>query len=234
MSAEELLNPTKARGPNQGTELTQAMSPDETAGAVIGRYHLLQKIGEGGMGEVWLAEQKEPVRRRVALKLVKAGMNSREVTARFESERQACEAKQTCGQITKARGLGFNHFSQLRLFRGGRFADTQPARCCQDSGEGCFEFVGQCVENCSPQYLSLGVRGGGGGRSESLYSLQGRGRERCQCRRRDMRVTQALEANGAVDPISGSQALYGDLKFGKYGVLTRQETVAGLRFQITA
>ena len=66
-----------------------AMAPGETAGMVIGRYHLLQKIGEGGMGEVWLAEQKQPVRRRVALKLVKAGMNSREVIARFESERQA-------------------------------------------------------------------------------------------------------------------------------------------------
>jgi serine/threonine protein kinase len=89
MSAEKPLNPTNARGPNQGTELTQAMSPEETAGAVIGRYHLLQKIGEGGMGEVWLAERKEPVRRRVAVKLVKAGMNSREVIARFESERQA-------------------------------------------------------------------------------------------------------------------------------------------------
>jgi tetratricopeptide (TPR) repeat protein len=54
-----------------------------------GRYKLLQKIGEGGMGEVWLAEQREPVRRRVALKLVKTGMNTREVMARFESERQA-------------------------------------------------------------------------------------------------------------------------------------------------
>jgi serine/threonine protein kinase len=65
------------------------MHPAETAGTVVGRYHLLQKIGEGGMGEVWLAEQKEPVRRRVALKLIKAGMSSREVIARFESERQA-------------------------------------------------------------------------------------------------------------------------------------------------
>src|SRR5580698_10642542 len=54
MSAEEPLNPTNARGPKQGTELTQAMSPEETAGAVIGRYHLLQTIGEGGMGEAWL------------------------------------------------------------------------------------------------------------------------------------------------------------------------------------
>jgi non-specific serine/threonine protein kinase/serine/threonine-protein kinase len=60
-----------------------------TAGAVIGRYQLIQKLGEGGMGEVWLAEQKEPVSRRVALKLIKSGMSSREVSRRFESERQA-------------------------------------------------------------------------------------------------------------------------------------------------
>ena len=65
------------------------LATEGTGGTVIGRYQLLQKIGEGGMGEVWLAEQKEPVLRRVALKLVKAGMDTREVIARFESERQA-------------------------------------------------------------------------------------------------------------------------------------------------
>ena len=90
MSAEDGLNPDVTPAPVQdGLGATQAMDPGEAAGAVIGRYHLLQKIGEGGMGEVWLAEQKEPVRRRVALKLIKAGMDTREVVARFESERQA-------------------------------------------------------------------------------------------------------------------------------------------------
>ena len=58
-------------------------------GTVIGPYHLLKVIGEGGMGEVWLAEQKQPVRRQVALKLIKFGMDTREVVARFASERQA-------------------------------------------------------------------------------------------------------------------------------------------------
>jgi serine/threonine protein kinase len=55
----------------------------------IGHYRLLQKIGEGGMGTVWLAEQQQPVRRRVALKVIKLGMDTRQVVARFEAERQA-------------------------------------------------------------------------------------------------------------------------------------------------
>jgi non-specific serine/threonine protein kinase/serine/threonine-protein kinase len=55
----------------------------------IGNFHLLQKLGEGGMGEVWEAEQERPVRRRVAFKLIKWGMDTKEVLARFESERQA-------------------------------------------------------------------------------------------------------------------------------------------------
>ena len=58
-------------------------------GAVIGRYKLLQEIGEGGFGVVFLAEQQKPVRRRVALKIIKIGMDTKQVIARFEAERQA-------------------------------------------------------------------------------------------------------------------------------------------------
>jgi serine/threonine protein kinase len=56
---------------------------------IAGRYKLLEQIGEGGMGTVWVAEQTQPVRRKVALKLIKAGMDSKSVLARFEAERQA-------------------------------------------------------------------------------------------------------------------------------------------------
>jgi WD40 repeat protein/serine/threonine protein kinase len=63
--------------------------PAEEVGTRIGPYQLLQKLGEGGMGSVWVAEQSGPVRRRVALKLVKPGMDSGWVVARFEAERQA-------------------------------------------------------------------------------------------------------------------------------------------------
>lgn len=56
---------------------------------IAGRYKLLEQIGEGGMGTVWVAEQSQPVKRKVALKLIKAGMDSRSVLARFEAERQA-------------------------------------------------------------------------------------------------------------------------------------------------
>jgi serine/threonine protein kinase/WD40 repeat protein len=62
---------------------------DETVGEKIGRYKILEKVGEGGCGVVYVAQQTEPVRRRVALKVIKLGMDTREVIARFEAERQA-------------------------------------------------------------------------------------------------------------------------------------------------
>jgi serine/threonine protein kinase/tetratricopeptide (TPR) repeat protein len=61
----------------------------EAVGVLIGPYKFLEQIGEGGMGTVWMAQQTEPVKRLVALKLIKAGMASKQVIARFESERQA-------------------------------------------------------------------------------------------------------------------------------------------------
>jgi serine/threonine protein kinase len=62
---------------------------EQPATTIAGRYKLLEEIGEGGMGTVWVAEQTEPVRRKVALKLIKPGMDSKSVLARFQAERQA-------------------------------------------------------------------------------------------------------------------------------------------------
>ncbi len=73
-----------------GAEAEAGSAPGEEAiGTRIGRYKLLEKIGEGGCGVVYLAEQEEPVRRRVALKIIKLGMETKSVISRFEAERQA-------------------------------------------------------------------------------------------------------------------------------------------------
>jgi serine/threonine protein kinase/tetratricopeptide (TPR) repeat protein len=80
------------RAPDQspkGIAPTASSVPPEDVGSVIGPYKLLQKIGEGGFGVVYMAEQEKPVRRVVALKIIKPGMDTSQVIARFESERQA-------------------------------------------------------------------------------------------------------------------------------------------------
>jgi serine/threonine protein kinase len=90
-AAGTFLDPGPPRIPlvaGSATERFQAC-PDESEGTVIGRYRLLEKIGEGGFGSVYVAEQREPVKRRVALKVIKLGMDTRQVIARFEAERQA-------------------------------------------------------------------------------------------------------------------------------------------------
>ena len=78
-----------ADSPKETIVLSFPEPPGEQAGDRIGQYKLLQEIGEGGMGTVWMAEQQEPVRRRVALKVIKLGMDTKQVIGRFEAERQA-------------------------------------------------------------------------------------------------------------------------------------------------
>jgi serine/threonine protein kinase len=70
-------------------DLTRAQSSRVPGTQTIGSYRLLERVGEGGMGEVWLAEQARPVQRQVALKVIKAGMDTAQVLARFDAERQA-------------------------------------------------------------------------------------------------------------------------------------------------
>jgi serine/threonine protein kinase len=90
----------------------------QTVGTVIGPYKLLQQIGEGGMGTVFMAEQTEPVRRMVALKIIKPGMDSRQVIARFEAERQALAL--------------MDHVNIARVFDGG----TTDSLLAPPGGEG--------------------------------------------------------------------------------------------------
>ena len=72
-----------------GNDTAPKTAIDEQCGTRVGPYKLLQQIGEGGCGVVYMAEQEEPVRRRVALKIIKLGMDTKSVIARFEAERQA-------------------------------------------------------------------------------------------------------------------------------------------------
>jgi serine/threonine protein kinase len=82
------------------------------APTAIGPYRILQLVGEGGMGEVWLAEQVEPIRRRVAVKVIKVGMDTKQVVARFESERQALAL--------------MNHPAIARVFDAGSTPEGRP------------------------------------------------------------------------------------------------------------
>ena len=87
---EHFSNDTLIAGPAVEAERNSAETGiEEAPAALVGRYKLLEKVGEGGFGEVWMAEQREPVKRRVALKIIKPGMDSRQIVARFEAERQA-------------------------------------------------------------------------------------------------------------------------------------------------
>jgi serine/threonine protein kinase/Flp pilus assembly protein TadD len=91
---QPVAGPGPTAGPQEGPEEDDCRRDDapvsgEGPGTWVGPYKLLEQIGEGGMGAVWMAEQQQPVCRRVALKVIKAGLDSAQVVARFEAERQA-------------------------------------------------------------------------------------------------------------------------------------------------
>ena len=100
--------------------------PDEAVGQTLGRYKLLEKVGEGGCGVVYVAEQTEPVRRRVALKVIKLGMDTKSVIARFEAERQAL-ALMDHPNIAKVLDAGATEsgrpFFVMELVKGVRITD---------------------------------------------------------------------------------------------------------------
>ncbi len=101
------------------------LKPEE-AGERIGNYKLLEQIGEGGFGTVWVADQEQPVRRQVALKILKLGMDTREVIARFEQERQAL-AVMDHPNIAKVFDAGATQFGRpyfvMELVHGSRITD---------------------------------------------------------------------------------------------------------------
>jgi eukaryotic-like serine/threonine-protein kinase len=136
-SAQGFLNRPTARGVGGGIADRAAKSVREAPGTMIGRYRLLQEIGEGGFGVVFLAEQREPVERRVAIKIIKLGMDTKQVVARFEAERQALAM--------------MDHPSIARVFDGGATEIGRPyfvmelvrgdpiTRHCQENGLGTTE-----------------------------------------------------------------------------------------------
>ena len=100
------------RGAGTVGQLSEQWAADQEIGSRIGAYKLLQKLGEGGMGTVWAAEQQEPVKRRVALKVIKAGMDTAQVLRRFEAERQALAM--------------MDHSNIAKVLEGGRTTEGRP------------------------------------------------------------------------------------------------------------
>src|SRR5712672_463585 len=120
------LVPTEGEAARPTIKLDLADAPDEAVGQTRGRYKLLERVGEGGCGVVYVAEQTEPVRRRVALKVIKLGMDTKQVVARFEAERQAL-AMMDHPNIAKVLDAGTTEagrpFFVMELVRGIRITD---------------------------------------------------------------------------------------------------------------
>jgi len=125
----------------------------------IGPYRLLQRLGEGGMGEVWLAEQKTPIHRTVAVKLIKAGMDTKAVVARFETEQQALAL--------------MDHPSIARVFDAGSTAEGHPY------------FVMEFMPDCLSPHIATST----GSRSKSGWNCLCRSATACSTRIRKRSFT---------------------------------------------
>src|ERR1022692_1537354 len=124
--APDELSPKDAPAAVATIKLELEDAPDEAVGQTLGRYKLLERVGEGGCGVVYVAEQTEPVRRRVALKVIKLGMDTKQVIARFEAERQAL-AMMDHPNIAKVLDAGATEngrpFFVMELVRGIRITE---------------------------------------------------------------------------------------------------------------
>ncbi|MCL4178136.1 MAG: protein kinase [Verrucomicrobia bacterium] len=147
---EALLGSYRSRGlfeepaiGRTGDHAPATVSPPETAGTRIGRYTLLEQIGEGGFGIVYLAEQEEPVRRQVALKIIKLGMDTRQVIARFEAERQALAV--------------MDHPNIAKVLDGGVIREKAEGRSQKEVGET----TRQSADSLLPSSFSLHTSGHG-------------------------------------------------------------------------
>src|SRR5436190_6766826 len=120
------LVPAQAEAARPTIKLDLADAPDEAVGQTLGHYKLLERVGEGGWGVVYVAEQTEPVRRRVALKVIKLGMDTKQVVARFKAERQAL-AMMDHPNIAKVLDAGTTDVGRpyfvMELVRGIRITD---------------------------------------------------------------------------------------------------------------
>jgi serine/threonine protein kinase len=119
---------------------------DEKAGARIGRYQILEKIGEGGCGVVYMAEQVHPVRRQVALKVIKLGMDTKSVIARFEAERQALAMMDhpNIAMVLDAGATGAGRpYFVMELVRGHRITDY-----CDDRNLGIRDRLNLFIQVC--------------------------------------------------------------------------------------
>ena len=126
LSSHDVTMFMKELPPATELETELMLGSPESGGGMIGPYKLREQIGEGGFGTVWVADQEKPVRRRVAVKIIKLGMDTKEVIARFEQERQAL-AMMDHPNIAKVFDAGATQYGRpyfvMELVRGVKLTD---------------------------------------------------------------------------------------------------------------